>query len=234
VKQHRFGDLFDYIVITSKRKTLSIRIEEDGSVLVKAPSFLTEEEIEQFVAKKQDWIIIHRQDAIERKKNKKEMCYDSGLVLPYQGMDLVLEVLPTVLGNETEVIQTQKHIFVCTDNPDSENVHEVLLLWYQKEAKKVLSERFHYFVDLMSVTPAKLTLRDAKTRWGSCSNKGNIMLNWRLILTPPEVMDYVIVHELCHLKEMNHSKAFWALVEEIIPDYKIRRKWLKEHYEQKI
>lgn len=234
MEQHSLGDLFDYSIIKSKRKTLSIRIEEDGSVVVKAPSFLTEKEIEQFVIKKQEWILVHMKDILEQKKLKKEIRFESGTVLPYQGEDLILEVLPVEPGKKTEIIRTKKHLFVCTEQTQSHEIHQILMEWYLEEAKKELAERLTYYAKIMSLTPAKLTLRDAKTRWGSCSSKGNIMLNWRLILTPPDVIDYVIVHELCHLKEMNHSKAFWELVEEVIPDYKIRRKWLKEHYEQKI
>ena len=82
---------------------------------------------------------------------------------------------------------------------------------------------------MLGVTYGKISIRDQKTRWGSCSSEGNLSFNWRLILAPPDVLDYVVIHELCHRKEMNHSKEFWALVESLMPEYKERRKWLREN-----
>lgn len=97
------------------------------------------------------------------------------------------------------------------------------------EAKKVISERAAYYAPLIGVTYGRITIRHQLSRWGSCSSKGNLNFNCILMLCPPEVTDYVVVHELCHRKEMNHSARFWAEVARIIPDYKERRKWLKDN-----
>lgn len=102
------------------------------------------------------------------------------------------------------------------------------------EALKVIPERVEYFAKVIGVTYGKITVRNQKTRWGSCSSKGNLNFNCLLMLAPPEVLDYVVVHELCHRKQMNHSKAFWLEVEKVIPDYKEARKWLKEEGSQMI
>ena len=103
---------------------------------------------------------------------------------------------------------------------------------YRQAAKEYIPKRVAYYAELLDVTYATISIRDQKTRWGSCSSKGNLSFSWRLILAPPKVLDYVVVHELCHRKEMNHSPRFWALMESIIPDYKIHRKWLKENGEK--
>jgi len=100
---------------------------------------------------------------------------------------------------------------------------------YRKKARKQLEDRAAYYAGLMGVTYNRITVRAAKTRWGSCSARGNLNFHWKLILMPPEVLDYVVVHELAHRREMNHSSRFWAEVERIMPDYKRRRKWLKEN-----
>ena len=97
-----------------------------------------------------------------------------------------------------------------------------------EEALKVIPERVEYFAKVIGVTYGKITVRNQKTRWGSCSSKGNLNFNCLLMLAPPEVLDYVVVHELCHRKQMNHSKALWLEVEKVLPDYKEARKWLKE------
>lgn len=103
-----------------------------------------------------------------------------------------------------------------------------------EEALKVIPERVEYFAKVIGVTYGKITIRNQKTRWGSCSSKGNLNFNCLLMLAPPEVLDYVVVHELCHRKQMNHSKAFWSEVEKVLPDYKEVRKWLKEEGSQMI
>ena len=103
-----------------------------------------------------------------------------------------------------------------------------------EEALKVIPERVEYFAKVIGVTYGKITVRNQKTRWGSCSSKGNLNFNCLLMLAPPEVLDYVVVHELCHRKQMNHSKAFWLEVEKVLPNYKEVRKWLKEEGSQMI
>ncbi len=96
------------------------------------------------------------------------------------------------------------------------------------QALEVIPKRVEHYARLLNVTYGRITVRNQKTLWGSCSNKGNLNFNCLLMLAPPEVLDYVVVHELCHRKEMNHSKHFWSEVAQIIPDYKVYRKWLKE------
>lgn len=96
-------------------------------------------------------------------------------------------------------------------------------------AKELLLKKCRYFAERMGVSYGMVTVREQKTRWGSCSARGNLNFHWKLILMPPEVLDYVVVHELAHRREMNHSSRFWAEVERIMPDYKRRRKWLKEN-----
>lgn len=103
-----------------------------------------------------------------------------------------------------------------------------------EEALKVIPERVEYFAKVIGVTYGKITIRNQKTRWGSCSSKGNLNFNCLLMLVPSEVLDYVVVHELCHRKQMNHSKAFWLEVEKVLPNYKEVRKWLKEEGSQMI
>lgn len=98
-----------------------------------------------------------------------------------------------------------------------------------EQALEELPKRVAYYAERIGVTYGRITIRNQKTRWGSCSGKGNLNFNCLLMLTPPEVQDYVVVHELCHRKEMNHSRQFWSEVEKVLPDYRERRKWLKEN-----
>ena len=96
-------------------------------------------------------------------------------------------------------------------------------------AKQVIPQRVAFFAAKMGVTYGRITIRNQKTRWGSCSQAGNLNFNCRLMKMPPEVLDYVVVHELCHRKQMNHSRAFWEEVEKVLPDYRVTRQWLKQN-----
>lgn len=100
---------------------------------------------------------------------------------------------------------------------------------YRQAAKEYFPKRVEYYAQQLGVSYGRIRIAEQKTRWGSCSGKGTLSFNWKLMLAPPKVLDYVVVHELCHLKEMNHSSRFWKLVEEIMPDYKEYRTWLKEN-----
>ncbi len=115
------------------------------------------------------------------------------------------------------------------EEKERELIKEMLTKWYKDSFGDIVRERIEKYSPELNVAPAKIFIKNQKTRWGSCSTKGNINLNWLLVMTPLEIIDYVIVHELSHLKVMNHSQEFWTLVESILPDYKERRKWLKEN-----
>lgn len=100
---------------------------------------------------------------------------------------------------------------------------------YRETARNAIVPRVVFYAKLMQVHFNGIRIKEQKSRWGSCSSKGNLNFNWRLVLMPQEVLDYVVVHELCHLRHMNHSREFWAYVEEIMPDYRRWKKWLKEY-----
>ena len=115
------------------------------------------------------------------------------------------------------------------ENGLSEQQEIALVKRYREAAKEYIPKRAAYYREQTGGTYERISIREQKTRWGSCSSRGTLSFNWRLMLAPPRVLDYVVVHELCHLKHMNHSKAFWNAVEEVIPDYRECRKWLREN-----
>ena len=178
--------LRETIVKRSRRRTISIEIRPDGGLLVRAPYFTPNFEIERFVRKNRNWIIQKMQEA-EKKAARRE------------------EIVPL----------TEEEIDRLAD-----------------EALNVLPRMVESFAWRMGVTYGRVTIRNQKTRWGSCSAKGNLNLNCLLMLVPEEIREYVVVHELAHRKEMNHSARFWKYVEEILPDYRERRKWLRDNGEE--
>ena len=137
--------------------------------------------------------------------------------------------------NEAWISKRMNEIKVKKKSIESKNVENVTLDKIKilaDQALKIIPTRVEYFARIIGVTYGNITIRNQKTRWGSCSNKGNLNFNCLLMLAPPEVLDYVVVHELCHRKQMNHSKAFWTEVEKVFPDYKESIKWLKEEGSQ--
>ncbi len=126
---------------------------------------------------------------------------------------------------EAERIRSQK----AERPPRDYERNPALEVQYRKEARRRIAERTAYFAEKMGVDYGRIAIKAAKTRWGSCSAQGNLNFHWKLILMPPAILDYVVVHELAHRIEMNHSPRFWAQVERILPDYRERRQWLKEN-----
>jgi len=108
-----------------------------------------------------------------------------------------------------------------------EEIKRRLIEWYKKEARTKYKERVEHYRKKLGVSYNKIFIRDQKTRWGSCSSKGNLNFNWRLIMAPLSIMDYIVVHELVHLIHPNHGRDFWKLVESVIPDYKEKKQWLR-------
>ena len=123
-----------------------------------------------------------------------------------------------ILAQQKKAEAYREHVHVITDEERREGI---------ARARKIFPERVTYFAERMGVTYNRITIREQKTRWGSCSSAGNLNFNWKLVLMPPELLDYVVVHELAHRKEMNHSPRFWAVVEKELPDYRERREKLK-------
>lgn len=137
--------------------------------------------------------------------------------------------------NEVWISKQMNEIKAKKKSAESKNAENVTLDKIKilaDQALKIIPTRVEYFARIIGVTYGNITIRNQKTRWGSCSSKGNLNFNCLLMLAPSEVLDYVVVHELCHRKQMNHSKAFWAEVEKVFPDYKESIKWLKEEGSQ--
>lgn len=153
--------------------------------------------------------------------------YKNGASFPYLGQEYILEIRQYPSYKKPGVMPEGKRLVVLTARTDSASVKKAVRDWYAARAAVIIPERVRLYQARMGENIGRICIKDVKSRWGSCSSKRNLNFNWRLVMAPMEVLDYVVVHELCHLKEMNHSKDFWALVEEILPDYKKSRNWLR-------
>lgn len=203
----------------NRHKTITLKIENER-LIVLAPQGLTNKQINEVLVKKADWIAKQLAKTASYKDNLSHtIAY--GQQVFYQGILLTL----------SENKASQK-IFVSGAKlyvPASSLNKEALYAWYRSQAELKILSRVHTLCEAYQFSIANLRLKDQKKRWGSCSSLKNINLSWRLILLPPWVRDYIIIHELCHLKQPNHSPEFWSLVEKYCPNYQLAKKYLKEN-----
>lgn len=212
------------VTYQKKRKTIKIKLLDETLIEITAPAGYPRKNIEELLKRKSAWLIkqIDNLSAIANNPVNKEL--SDGASILYLGQPKTIRVTRgqttgIALGEDT--IETQLSADASLD--------KVLLNWYLKNAQATLAKKTRYWAECIGVQPQKLTIRDQKTRWGSCSTRGNINYNWRIIMAPEKIIDYLVVHELCHLKHPNHSPDFWALVNQFIPGYKKRRLWLREN-----
>lgn len=227
--KYNYKDLFEYELIQSKRKTIGIVVKTGGIVVIKAPSHLSVQEIERCMEQKQNWILDKIMEMEQQSDKVPNRSYQTGETLYYLGQEYQLVRKPAIIGRRVYVRLEGNSIVIYGKFEQEEQVKQALEAWYQQRATVWMTKRLNYFKEQIGVDYKKVSFRSPKTRWGSCSSTKSIMLNWKLVMAPSEIIDYVICHELCHLLEMNHSSAFWALVEKQIPDWKERRAWLKEN-----
>ena len=212
-----------YKIIRSKRKTIALIIESDGRLVVRAPKRVSDREIKRLVTQKEKWI---REKQCEVQKNYtpiKPKSYVDGETFWYLGKNYPLKIVddlqpPLVLGRKFYLA-----------NRARVHAREMFTEWYREQARAEVTRRADYYTNRHDLQYRKIRITSARTRWGSCSSTGNLNFTWRLVMAPPGVIDYVVAHEVAHLKIKNHSKSFWALVERIMPDYKRYNAWLKEN-----
>ncbi len=205
-------------------------IKNTGQVIVACPLKTPLAYIEKFLFEKEKWILKTLTEIQEKPARVMKKTFDNGDLFYYLGKEYKLKIVENNITKKPNVrFEEELMVLEISDNPDKEKIKSVLKKWYISKARELLAERIRIYSPLIGLSPKKLAVKEQKTRWGSCSSKGNINLNWKLVMSPLPVADYVVIHELCHLKEMNHSKKFWGIVEAIMPDYKVYRKWLKEN-----
>ena len=205
-----------YILIRARRKTLSLRVLPDGQLEVRAPLRLARRVIDGFVAEKAPWIAQRREILAQRAVLREEIRRDGPASLPYLGREL-----PWRLGGGKKALLDKDGFLLPGANfPQSLPALEEL---YRRLARQTLEPLTQQWANRLGLTVHGIRITGARGRWGSCSPKGWINYSWRLVLAPLPAVEGVVVHELCHLRQPDHSPRFWALVEAALPDYKTRQ-----------
>lgn len=217
------------VIRRPRRRTASISVKPDGTVRVLVPASLSDDQVTELVERKSTWIQnkISHFEAI--RSNEKDKEYVSGESVIYLGRSYRMEVVEDASSDAVKLMNG-RFIVRVHHGLDHENrkfqIRARFSVWYQQKAAVRLREKVVRFAKQMKIAPTTVGVKGYTSRWGSCHSDGRLYFNWRIIMAPHSVVDYVVVHELAHLVHGNHSKKFWKLVESILPDYTERKKWL--------
>jgi predicted metal-dependent hydrolase len=227
------GEIPFTLARSSGRRTLMVSINESAEVNVSSPFALSDREIYRFMNEKPSWIIAKIEDAKRHRDIIKEKEFNDGHEFLFLGEKYNIRVHEAdIKRGRIDFDPLAGWAVVIPQGLSSEDrqaqVKQKMVQWYRAQAKEVLGGRIFHYSRLMGVQPRKIDVRTQKRLWGCCDYRTQtIHLNWQIILSPLKVIDYVVVHELCHLMVPSHSKRFWNKVKKVIPDFVVYRRWLK-------
>ena len=221
--------ILEYRLLRSKRRSIGFLIDDDG-LRITAPKWVALADIESAIHEKQRWIFAKLNERRERsaRRLQPQMQWCDGATLPYFGADLTLRIIAAqAAGVAYDEVKRELTVSLPPDATEQQ-LKDRVQGWLQLEAKRIFAERLPVYAEKLGVTYRSFSLSSAATQWGSCTADGKIRLNWRLIHFALPMIDYVIAHELAHLREMNHSPRFWATVQSIFPDFKAAKQALRD------
>ena len=225
----------------SKRKTMSMSVNKDGSVTVKAPlRYPSDSEVLRFTEQKIDWILKQRVRQQEREDMKLVRRFETDYSFPYLGEECLVEMQSAKKTNiayedgkiviKTPFCEFLKNNYEADENKKAiEKLQSDLKKWYKNQAYAYVSKRVEHYQNIIGVTVTDVSIKSRKRQWGSCDSNGCLTFSWRLVMARPEAIDYVVIHELCHRKHMDHSRDFWNLVQKYMPDFKLQKQWLEDN-----
>lgn len=226
-----------YRIVRSGRRSLALQVKRDGQVIVRSPHKVESEVIHSFVRKHEAWILKHKSEIDRRMEQARERVWKDGMILWVHGEPRHLKIRNgdhsrTGKGRLASVRDTGSEIEVSLRDGGTEEAARAVISWYRDSARAMLEEKTALWAARMGIEYGTITVRNQTTRWGSCSAKGNLNFNWRLFAVPERAADYVVVHELAHIRQMNHSKQFWEIVACMMPDYEQQRRELRDYEDQ--
>lgn len=223
------GQRIIYTIEFEKRKKTVLTIDPSGFVKVKAPKGADENLLKKAVEDKAQWILEQlekvqlRSGVFEQPRPKRFMEGESFL---YLGQAYPIEIAEDVSLEKSSVGFDGKVLLITVKTLNEGAVKDALLKFYNRECRKLILKRIAFYQGQFKVKPSSIEVKDMPSKWGLCSSERKLVFNWKLVMAPLEVVDYVVVHEMCHLVHMNHDRSFWRLVGKLLPDYESRTAWL--------
>lgn len=207
-------------IIRSKRKTISLSVTPEAALVVRAPRRVSPEYIKNLIFKKRFWILKKKKQVLDRGPSRAKE-FIEGEEFFYLGRKYALKI------SETGEIGFTDHLSFPAKYLS--RARRKMVLWYMERTREIVFERVRHYSEITDWKLNSISVTRALKRWGSCSFKNTLNFSFKLAMVPPEVIDYIVVHELAHIPEKNHSANFWNKVEAVLPDYRARRKWLREN-----
>lgn len=212
---------------STRRTTLGLRFYPDR-IQVNAPASISRADILTLLAPKHQWLQRRLAEARARFGDRPEHRYESGACMPYLGRDYPLEI---TLGNRTDVQLSGEVLQITLSRrgrrPQAARAQDALCRWYQQQALALLSDKSQALAAQCGLTVAEVKVKYTRSKWGHCTSRGQLQYNWLIVQAPMAIVDYLVAHEVSHLRHPNHSAAFWSQVAVLCPDYLAARRWLK-------
>ena len=229
VKMEDTGDEIYIFVKYTKRKTIKISIEMSGDIFVVAPMGMNDGYLIKNIKIKEKWILEKLREIKKLDYVPINYKYVTGEKFMYMGESYPLLIIQNDSIGKPVTNMIEGRFVIETNTHDVSKLKKSMEIWFRERTFEKVKERIQFYQRYFSVAPTSVKVKEQKKRWASCTYKKGILFNWRCSMAPIFVIDYIVVHEMCHMIHMNHSKEFWCLVESVIPNYKESKKWLKEN-----
>lgn len=217
----------EFELIRSRRKSISITMKYDGNIIVRCPLRMKNDDVVEFIKSKSEWIVLKQQEIKEIQKGKVVRTLENGSTIMFLGKEYPLEIIVNSAYKRISAAIDEDRIIITSNTSDKDKIKIHLKKWYKRQCLKVVTERIDFYQKYFKDKVKDIKVKEQKSRWASCTYDNRILFNWRCIMADIKAIDYIVVHEMCHFEHKNHSKEFWSSVEDIMPDYKIRKEWLK-------
>lgn len=216
----------DFTVIYKKRKTIGIYIDLYGQIEVQAPKDTPMNAITNLLEDKWEWIQLKSKEMKDRASGNIKKVYDHGEEFLYLGKAYAIIISLNTDNLKDYVVLEDDKMHIYVEQHNDESIQKVLKRFYYQQCKALVEGRIRMYQSDFKMKPRNIRITDDKSNWGTCNSKLELTFNWKLAMAPIEVIDYVVVHEMCHMVHLNHERSFWRLVGKILPDYEERKNWL--------
>ncbi|MDP4163659.1 MAG: SprT family zinc-dependent metalloprotease [Bacillota bacterium] len=220
------GETISFNIIYKKRKNIGIYIDHYGNIEVQAPKGTPDERVLQLVEGKWDLIQQKSKEKKNRMLGPMEKVYEHGESFLYLGNTYPIQIYQDINIGQDNVVFEDGTLHIYVKQLEDEKIKQALKRFYYQQCKALVEKSIQYYQSNFKTKPRSIRISDSKTTWGTCDSKLQLTFNWRLAMAPQKVIDYVVVHEMCHMVHLNHDRSFWRLVGKIMPDYKELENWL--------
>jgi predicted metal-dependent hydrolase len=227
--RHTFLDeTIEYDLFYKKRCSMGIYIDAYGRVVVQVPDETRDERVLQLLEDKWDWIKRNKKEMQERMSGQKRRVYENGEIFQYLGDEYPLEIVQDMDIKQDLVVIKDGNLVIYVKQYEDALIKQALKRFYYQKCKALVERRIRFYQSSFKLKPRSIRIIDNNSRWGTCDSNLHLTFNWKLAMAPLEVIDYIIVHEMCHMVHLNHDRSFWRLVGKLLPDYVERESWLAQ------